>query len=95
MKVRPRPWHFIAAGLAAAIAISVALSWRAPAVVPDVTVVSLQGEKIALDTLRGKVVLVNFWATDCAVCLKEMPAMVETYRSYHARGLEAIFIAMP
>ena len=62
---------------------------------PDITVVSLEGERVALDALRGKVVLVNFWATDCAVCLKEMPAMVETYRSYRARGLEAIFIAMP
>jgi peroxiredoxin len=93
--VRRNPWHFIAAGVAAAIAISVALWPRAPAPAPQITVVSLAGERIALGALRGKVVLVNFWATDCPVCLKEMPAMAATYRDYNARGFEAIFIAMP
>ena len=92
---RRKPWHFIATGVAAAIAIWAAVTWRAPAPVPDITVVSIQGEKIALGALRGRVLLVNFWATDCTVCLKEMPAMVQTWRSFHARGFEAVFIAMP
>jgi peroxiredoxin len=62
---------------------------------PAITLVSLQGESVALRALQGKVVLVNFWATDCAVCLKEMPAMAETYRKYAQRGFEALFVAMP
>jgi len=61
---------------------------------PQVTFVSLQGERIAAADLRGKVVLVNFWATDCPVCVKEMPEMVKTYNKYHARGLEFIAVAM-
>ena len=56
---------------------------------------SIEGERLALGELRGKVVLVNFWATDCTVCLREMPAMVDTYRSFQPRGFEAIFVAMP
>jgi peroxiredoxin len=86
---------WIAAAIVAAVAIGVASWARPPALAPAVTVVSLQGERVALDALQGKVVLVNFWATDCAVCLQEMPAMVETYRKYRARGFEALFIAMP
>ena len=61
---------------------------------PQVTFISLQGERIAAADLRGKVVLVNFWATDCPVCVKEMPEMVKTYNKYHARGLEFIAVAM-
>ena len=87
--------YLIAAAIVVAIAVGVAPWARPPAAAPVVTVVSLQGESVALDALQGKVVLVNFWATDCPVCLKEMPAMVETYRKYQARGFEALFIAMP
>jgi peroxiredoxin len=94
---RRKPWHFIASGAAIAIVIVLALAWRAPppTPVPDIAVVSLAGERIAFGALRGKVVLVNFWATDCTVCLKEMPAMAATYRDYRTRGFEAVFIAMP
>ena len=55
---------------------------------------SLRGETIALNDLRGKVVLVNFWATDCVVCLNEMPQLVDTHQKLHARGYETIAVAM-
>jgi peroxiredoxin len=61
---------------------------------PQVTFVSLKGERLTTDSLRGKVVLVNFWATDCPVCVKEMPDMVKTYNKYRARGFEYIAVAM-
>lgn len=63
-------------------------------IAPQVTFVSLQGEQITMHGLRGKVVLVNFWATDCAICLKEMPEMVKTYNKYHERGFEYVAVAM-
>jgi peroxiredoxin len=65
-----------------------------PKPAPQVTFVSLQGERIAAADLRGKVVIVKFWATDCAICVKEMPDMVRTYDRYRDRGLEFIAVAM-
>jgi peroxiredoxin len=61
---------------------------------PAVTFTSLAGHRVATADLRGKVVLVNFWATDCVVCLKEMPRLVETYRKFQAREFEVIAVAM-
>jgi len=61
---------------------------------PQATFVSLAGETITTGGLRGKVVLVNFWATDCVTCVKEMPDMVRTYNRYRDRGFEFIAVAM-
>ena len=61
---------------------------------PEATFASIKGETISLSGLRGKVVLVNFWATDCAVCVKEMPAIVATHEKFRARGFETIAVAM-
>jgi peroxiredoxin len=61
---------------------------------PPVTFVSLQGEKVTTADLRGKVVLVNFWATDCPTCIKEMPDIIKTYNKYRAQGFETIAVAM-
>src|SRR6185503_2097222 len=54
--------------------------------VPAVTFTSITGERLATSELRGRVVLVNFWATDCAICVKEMPRLVQTYTTYKPRG---------
>ena len=62
---------------------------------PQVTFVSLQGEKITTADLRGKVVLVNFWATDCPGCIKEMPELINTYKQYKNKGFELIAVTMP
>lgn len=61
---------------------------------PAVTFVTIKGEKVAVNALRGKVVLVNFWATDCPVCLKEMPRLIETHQKFQARGFETVAVAM-
>jgi peroxiredoxin len=61
---------------------------------PASTFTTLDGKSIVLDELRGKVVLVNFWATSCPGCVKEMPGMVETYQQYKGRGFEIIAVAM-
>jgi peroxiredoxin len=65
-----------------------------PVLAPQVAFVSLTGEKITTASLRGKVVLVNFWATDCVICIKEMPEMARTYERYRERGLEFVAVAM-
>ncbi len=64
-------------------------------VAPAATFVTLDGRPIQLQSLRGKVVLVNFWATTCPGCIKEMPGMIETYKQYKDKGFEIIAVAMP
>ena len=61
---------------------------------PGVTFTSLKGERVSTADLRGHVVLVNFWATDCPTCVKEMPSMVTTYNKYRKDGLELVAVAM-
>jgi peroxiredoxin len=61
---------------------------------PDVTFISIAGDKISTADLRGKVVMVNFWATSCTTCVHEMPAMVDTYNKFKGQGLEFVAIAM-
>jgi peroxiredoxin len=63
-------------------------------VIPDVVFTDLQGKKISSQDLRGKVVMINFWATSCTTCVKEMPQMIETYNKYKAQGLEYVAVAM-
>lgn len=61
---------------------------------PSISLTTLQGEKLEMNALRGKVVLVNFWATSCTTCIKEMPALIETHRKYAPQGYETLAIAM-
>ena len=62
---------------------------------PNVTFTTLEGKTISMDSLKGKMVLVNFWATDCPGCIKEMPDLINTYNSYKSKGFEIISVAMP
>jgi peroxiredoxin len=61
---------------------------------PQVTFIGIDGQKISPQDLRGKVVMVNFWATSCATCVKEMPQMVDTYNKFKGQGLEFVAVAM-
>lgn len=61
---------------------------------PNVTFTSLSGERISLKSLRGKVVMVNFWATSCTTCVKEMPQMIDTYTRFKGQGLDFVAVAM-
>jgi peroxiredoxin len=61
---------------------------------PEVKFGVISGETLSTSDLRGKVVLVNFWATFCPDCLKEMPKLVDTHRKFQARGYETIAVAV-
>ncbi len=82
------------AGAAVAIAYGVLRSVAAPDVIPPAAYTLLNGTPTHTAQLSGRVVLVNFWATSCAVCLQEMPDLVATHARFKARGFEALAIAM-
>ncbi|GAB1384952.1 TlpA disulfide reductase family protein [Melaminivora sp.] len=61
---------------------------------PQSTFVLLDGSQTSTQALRGKVTLVNFWATSCTTCVAEMPDIVATYDKYKDRGFETLAVAM-
>jgi peroxiredoxin len=94
--VSPRPWlkpAIVAAVLLAAVGFAY-LTFATRVKAPEVTFITLDGHKLSTSSLRGKVVMVNFWATSCVTCVKEMPQMVETYNKFKGNGLEFVAVAM-
>jgi peroxiredoxin len=63
-------------------------------VAPDFDLKSLEGRTAKLSDYRGKIVLLNFWATWCAPCRVEMLALMALYEKYHSQGLEIIGVSM-
>ena len=61
---------------------------------PQSTFVLLDGSQQTSADLKGKVALVNFWATSCTTCVAEMPEIVATYDKYKGQGFETLAVAM-
>ena len=61
---------------------------------PPFQLLDLEGNRIALSDYKGKVVLLNFWATWCAPCRIEMPAMETLYQDFQREGLEVVAISI-
>lgn len=82
--------------LLAALALAFA-GWlqRGTAPAPSIAFTTLDHGPIALESLRGRPVLVTFWATTCPACIREMPQLFSLYREFHYQGLEIIAVAMP
>jgi peroxiredoxin len=76
-----------AVGAAAPEAAAPLLPMRNPVAADAFTVRDLSGKAVSLGEFKGKVVLLNFWATWCAPCAKEMPSMERLYQAYRAKGL--------
>lgn len=63
-------------------------------VAPAYGTVSLAGDSVSLQKLRGDVVLLNVWATWCEPCRQEIPALEKIHRSYAARGLRVVGVSV-
>jgi len=93
-----KPSRHVAAALAVlAIGVGACLTsqgvaWKEAA--PAVTYTLLDGSTSGTEQLKGKVVLVDFWATSCTSCVHEMPQIVKTYEKYKDRGYDTIAVAM-
>jgi thiol-disulfide isomerase/thioredoxin len=63
---------------------------NAPMLAPVITLKNIEGHDITLDAWKGKLLLVNFWASWCAPCRNEMPLLVSAQKQYGAHGLQII-----
>jgi peroxiredoxin len=77
-----------------AIALGLAYQLSQKPLAPNLSLTTIDGKQLSIQSLQGKVVLINFWATDCPGCIEEMPALIETYQN-NPNHLEIIAVAMP
>ena len=82
-----------AAAVVLAIAGAVFLATGSSAA-PESTFVLLDGSRKTTADMKGKVTLVNFWATSCTTCVAEMPRIISTYDKYKAQGYDTVAVAM-
>jgi peroxiredoxin len=83
--------------LLAVVAVVLVGAWQfagASTDAPDVTFTDLQGQSVTTQELRGKVVLVKFWATSCVTCIAQMPDTIKHHQTLSPRGFETIAVAM-
>jgi peroxiredoxin len=71
----------------------VATATNQPFVMPDFSLVDAEGSLQRLSTVRGRIVLVNFWATWCPPCLDEIASLEALYQTYKDRGLEVLAVS--
>jgi len=84
-------------GVVVLLVAAVAYVWLSPTGLqraPNIALQTLAGKKLDLKDLRGHPVLINFWATSCPGCVKEMPELAALYRDLAPKGLEIIGVAM-
>ena len=87
----------VVAGIALAVIVAAAAVWFMPAGLrqaPPLVGQTLDGRTLTLEQLRGRPVLVTFWATTCPGCIEEMPHLIDLYRDLNPKGLEIIGVAM-
>ena len=67
---------------------------KVPKVIPDFSLTSLDGKLLTKENLKGKVVVLDFWATWCAPCRAAIPHLVTLYETYKDQGLEVIGVSL-
>ena len=80
--------------IAVVLSVALGLSGCGKDLAPESSFVLLDGSQTRTEQLKGKVALVNFWATSCTSCVAEMPELVATYNKYKDKGYETLAVAM-
>ena len=86
--------QFFLVGLVSLCSIFISCSSNTQQAMPTFKVSEISGKTITQDNFKGKVTIINFWATSCTTCVKEMPKLVETYDKYKGNGIEFMALAM-
>lgn len=85
-------------GAVAAAALAGIAIWQlgegATSTAPETSFTTLNGDTFTTTDLRGKVVLVKFWATSCVTCIAQMPDAIDNYTNLSPRGFDTIAVAM-
>lgn len=68
--------------------------WDTQAKLPDLPYTRIDGSQHRTSDLKGQVTLINFWATSCTTCVKEMPQLIATQHKFKAQGLQTLAVAM-
>jgi peroxiredoxin len=84
----------VVTGLAAAWALAMLDGCSERPQAPTFSYTLLDGKKADSSSFRGKVVLINFWATSCTTCVHEMPQIAATQQMYAGKGFETLAVAM-
>jgi peroxiredoxin len=91
-----RSW-ILAVAVAFALSVGAFGAWRLVAArdaAPAVSYTLLDGSKASTQSHRGRVLLVNFWATSCVTCVAEMPQIMSTHEKFKQRGFDTVAVAM-
>lgn len=84
-----------ATAVIALVLLASAIALRSPRPAPAIQFTLIDGSTLRLKDLRGKPVLVLFWATTCNTCIAKAPELNQLYARLHPKGLEMIAVAMP
>jgi peroxiredoxin len=89
-----KKYQWIVAALIAILFLGLILNTIYPNKAPTLKVFSTKGEAMMIYDKNYKFTIINFWATDCPGCIKEMPHLVDTYNKYKKQGIQIIAVSM-
>ncbi|MBD9354906.1 TlpA disulfide reductase family protein [Methylomonas albis] len=75
-----------------------AVAWRltyTKSFAPNAVFTTLKGDQLAIAELKGKPILITFWATDCPSCIEEIPDLIALHQQFNGNDLQIIAVAMP